>query len=64
MHAEFKPGKLYSPGIHTGNEWGANSQWILGGKLPQGDLEAVVHTEGMINGRDYIVTDIVTGKIL
>ncbi|YCI28654.1 PAAR domain-containing protein [Erwinia sp. PK3-005] len=64
VHVEFKNSKLYSPKIPTGNEWGANSQWIPGGKLPQGDLEAVVHTEGMINGQHYIVTDISTGEIL
>lgn len=61
---EFKPTELYSPRVPSGKEWGANSEWLPGGKLPKGDLEAVVNTEGMINGRDFIVKDIVTGEIL
>ncbi len=61
---EFKPTELYSPRVPSGKEWGANSEWLPGGKLPKGDLEAVVNTEGMINGRDFIVKDIVRGEIL
>ncbi|KJM55628.1 hypothetical protein B5M10_03925 [Pluralibacter gergoviae] len=61
---EFKPTELYSPRIPSGREWGANEQWLPGGKLPQGDLEAVVSTEGMVNGRDYIVRDLITGEVL
>ncbi|EXU77415.1 PAAR domain-containing protein [Erwinia mallotivora] len=61
---EFKPTELYNPKIPSGNEWGANTQWLPGGKLPKGDLEAVVHTENMINGQHYEVTDIVTGEKL
>ena len=61
---EFEPTELYSPKMPTGNEWGANKQWIPGGKLPQGDLEAVVKTEGMVKGRDYTVTDLLTGEKL
>ena len=61
---EFKPTELYSPRIPSGREWGANEQWLPGGKLPQGDLEAVVSTEGMVNGRDYIVRDLIKGEVL
>ncbi|MFN8353082.1 MAG: hypothetical protein U0Y10_01435 [Spirosomataceae bacterium] len=42
----------------TGNEFGENSQWLPGGKLPTGQLEAVVKTEGMVKNVDYKVTDI------
>ncbi|MEH3142844.1 MAG: hypothetical protein PGN37_22320 [Mycobacterium kyogaense] len=60
----FHPTSVYEPGIPSGNEWGANGQWLPGGQLPAGDLEAVVHTEGMVNGRDYTVIDIATGEVL
>ncbi|MHB9805701.1 PAAR domain-containing protein [Pantoea ananatis] len=61
---EFKPTELYSPKMPTGREFGANDQWIPGGKLPRGDLEAVVKTEGMVKGKDYIATDLFTGEAL
>lgn len=61
---EFHPTRPYEPHVPSGNEWGANDQWLPGGRLPKGDLEAIVHTEGMVNGRDYTVRDIVTGEIL
>ncbi|MBS0900075.1 PAAR domain-containing protein [Pantoea dispersa] len=61
---EFEPTQLYSPRIPSGREWGANSQWIPGGKLPKGDLEAVVKTEGMKKGVDYNVIDLTTGDKL
>jgi hypothetical protein len=60
----FNSTSIFDANIPSGNEWGANSQWLPGGRLPGGDLEAVVHTEGMINGRDYTVTDIATGEAL
>jgi hypothetical protein len=47
-----------------GNEWGTNAQWLLGGRLLHGDLEAVVETEDMINGVDYTVIDLFTGEVL
>jgi hypothetical protein len=61
---DFHPTELYSPQIPSGNEWGANKQWLPGGKLPKGDLEAIVKTDGMINGRDYSARDIWTGELL
>ena len=61
---DFHPSSAYDPLMPSGNEWGANKQWIPGGKLPEGDLEAVVLTDGMIKGRDYTVRDIRTGEIL
>lgn len=61
---DFHPDGSYEPLMPSGNEWGANKQWIPGGRLPEGDLEAVVLTDGMIKGRDYTVRDIGTGEIL
>jgi hypothetical protein len=61
---DFHPSSTYDPLMPSGNEWGANKQWIPGGRLPEGDLEAVVLTDGMIKGRDYTVRDIRTGEIL
>jgi hypothetical protein len=61
---EFHPTDAYKPLMPSGNEWGANMQWLPGGKLPHGDLEAVVNTDGMVNGVDYTVTDILTGEVL
>ena len=42
----------------SGNEFGANTKWIPGGKLPTGKAEAIVKTEGMIKDVDYFVTDV------
>ncbi|MGE4514996.1 MAG: hypothetical protein AB7E26_14470 [Chryseobacterium sp.] len=41
--------------IPSGNEWGANSQWIPGGVLPDGNLEAIIRTEGLIENAHYTV---------
>lgn len=61
---EFQPTGSYRAHMPSGNEWGANKQWLPGGRLPAGDLEAVVHTDGMISGRDYTVKDLKTGEML
>ncbi|WP_231643349.1 hypothetical protein [Mycolicibacterium baixiangningiae] len=61
---EFHSTESYHPRMPSGNEWGANRQWLPGGRLPQGDLEAVLHTDGMVKDRDYTVTDMKTGEIL
>jgi hypothetical protein len=61
---QFHPTESYASHMPSGNEWGANDQWLPGGKLPQGDLEAIVLTEDMTNGRDYTVIDISTGEVL
>lgn len=42
----------------SGNEFGANAQWIPGGILPDEELEAVIRTEGMVEGFDYTITEI------
>ncbi len=38
-----------------GNEWGANDQWIPGGVLPDGNLEAIIRIEGLIENTHYTV---------
>ncbi|WP_134205122.1 hypothetical protein [Mycobacteroides salmoniphilum] len=55
---EFHPTENYHPQMPSGNEWGANNQWLPGGRLPKGDLEAVLPTEGMTKGVDYTVTEL------
>ena len=42
----------------SGNEFGANDQWIPGGKTDGGVSEAIVKTEGMQLDIDYTVTDL------
>jgi|GEM_PF-2113331 len=61
---EFHPTGAYKAIMPSGNEWGTNAQWLPGGRLPHGDLEAVVETEDMINGVDYTVIDLFTGEVL
>jgi hypothetical protein len=61
---EFHPTDAYQPIMPSGNEWGANPQWLPGGRLPHGDLEAIVNTENLVNGVDYTVIDILTGEVL
>ena len=39
----------------SGNEFGTNKQWIPGGKLPKGNNEAIIRTDKMKEGVDYIV---------
>lgn len=40
--------------VPSGNEAGANEFWIPGGKLPQGNIEAVLDVK-MITTNDYII---------
>ncbi|SEM47066.1 filamentous hemagglutinin [Chryseobacterium taichungense] len=39
----------------SGNEWGANDQWIPGGILPDGNLEVIIRTEGLIENTHYTI---------
>lgn len=50
--------------IPSGNEFGANDQWLPGGKLPTGKTEGIIKTEGMVKDIDYKVTDLKTGQEL
>ncbi len=54
LRIDFKLTNEYKAAMPTGNEWGTNSKWIPGGLLPDGNLEAVIKTEGMKEGIDYI----------
>jgi len=47
----------YNLRIPSGNEAGANDQWIPGGKLPDGAPEAVIDG-GRVSEPDYSVTDV------
>lgn len=66
VRIDFMPGEKYNPKIPSGNEWGARDTdplWLPGGKLPNGDWEAVISTKGMQKGVDYEVFDFKTGEI-
>lgn len=39
----------------SGNEFGANDKWLPGGILPEGNLEAIIKTEGLKEGVHYTV---------
>jgi hypothetical protein len=41
--------------IPSGNEFGANNQWIPGGILPDGNLEAIIKTEALKEGVNYTI---------
>lgn len=51
--------KKKSVEIPSGNEFGTNPNWLPGGKLPDGKVEAVIETVGMVEGVDYVVTDVI-----
>ena len=55
VRIDFKLSREVKIEIPSGNEWGANSEWIPGGILPDGNLEAIIKTEGLIENRHYIV---------
>ena len=58
VRIDFRPTTKYKPKMPSGNECGANAQWQPGGKLPDGDLEAVIETKEMQEGVDYTVSEI------
>ena len=66
LRVEFYPTENYQPKIPSGNEFGARDTeplWLPGGKLPNGDWEAVISTKNMVKGVDYEVFDFKTGEI-
>ena len=66
LRIDFLPTEKYTPRIPTGNEFGARDTdplWLPGGKLPNGDFEAVISTKGMKNGIDYKVYDFKSGDV-
>ena len=44
--------------IPSGNEAGANSQWIPGGKLPAGGREAVIDASPLLENNDFYINTI------
>ena len=62
VRIDFKISTKHKPEIPSGNEFGANDQWIPGGKLPTGKSDAIIKTEGMIKDIDYFVIDLKTGE--
>ncbi|WP_429232958.1 hypothetical protein [Aeromonas salmonicida] len=63
LRIDFHNPKKLGLQIPSGNEWGANSQWIPGGKLPTGKSEAVISTDGLKRS-DFIITNLKTGGIV
>ncbi len=63
LRIDFHNPKKLGLQIPSGNEWGANSQWIPGGKLPTGKSEAVISTDGLKRS-DSIITNLKTGGIV
>lgn len=45
----------------TGNESGANPQWLPGGLTPSGISEGVIDAGGMVEGTDFTVDDFPPG---
>ena len=41
--------------IPSGNEFGANKEWIPGGVLPDGNLEVIIKTDGLKEGVHYTI---------
>jgi hypothetical protein len=58
VRVDFKVTSKYKIYMPSGNEFGVNPQWLPGGRLPTGQLEVVVKTDGMVKNVDYFVTDI------
>ena len=48
----------YKVEVPSGNEFGTNDLWLPGGKLPNGKLESIIKTEGMVKDIDYSIKDI------
>ncbi|MDO5616084.1 MAG: hypothetical protein Q4G16_07830 [Cruoricaptor ignavus] len=58
LRIDFKLSSKYKVEMSSGNEFGTNELWLPGGKLPGGNLEAIIRTEGMIKDIDYRVKTI------
>ena len=56
VRIDFKLSNRNKVEMPSGNEWATNDKWLPGGKLPDGNLEAIIKTEGMQEGIDYILT--------
>lgn len=58
LRIDFKLSNKYKVEMPSGNEFGTNELWLPGGELPDGNLEAIIKTEGMIKEVDYTVKTI------
>ena len=48
----------YKVEVPSGNEFATNDLWLPRGKLPNGKLESIIKTEGMVKDIDYTIKDI------
>lgn len=55
VRIDFKLSKEVKVEMPSGNEWGANDKWLPGGVLPEGNLEAIIKTEGLKENVHYTV---------
>ena len=55
VRIDFKLSKDVRVEMPSGNEWGANDKWLPGGVLPEGNLEAIIKTEGLKEGVHYTI---------
>ncbi len=55
VRIDFKLSAKYKVEMPSGNEFGVNNKWLPGGKLPDGNFEAIIKTEGMKEGVDFFV---------
>ena len=55
VRIDFKLSKDVKVEMPSGNEFGANEQWLPGGVLPEGNLEAIIKTEKLKEGVHYTI---------
>ncbi|WP_434778581.1 hypothetical protein [Neisseria sp. Ec49-e6-T10] len=55
LQIDIPPQKSLNVRVPSGNEAGANSQWIPGGKLPTGGNEAIIDATGLVENKDYFI---------
>lgn len=55
VRIDFKLSKEAKLEMPSGNEWGASNKWLPGGVLPEGNLEAIIKTEGLKENVHYTV---------
>lgn len=58
MRVDFDAPRDHGLRMPSGNEAGANDQWIPGGKLPNGNSEAIVDAGGLSPGNGYTATPV------
>ena len=53
VRIDFKLSKDVKIEMPSGNEYATNEKWLPGGVLPEGNLEAIVKTEGLKEGKNF-----------